>query len=88
MDPLCHWVWASDGFLFNMGANGAIDFAGGTVVHISAGISGLVAAIWIATVLAMAVSETARCFLGTKRDCVFSNPAFCLPGVYQCLLSA
>ena len=30
--PLCHWVWAGDGFLFNMGANGAIDFAGGTVV--------------------------------------------------------
>ena len=32
-DPLCHWVWASDGFLFNIGARGAIDFAGGTVVH-------------------------------------------------------
>ena len=46
-NPLCHWVWAEDGFLFNMGANGAIDFAGGTVVHISAGISGLVAAIYI-----------------------------------------
>ncbi|MFC2090315.1 ammonium transporter [Bacteroidota bacterium] len=46
-NPLCHWVWAEDGFLFNMGANGAIDFAGGTVVHISAGISGLVAAIFI-----------------------------------------
>ncbi len=46
-NPLCHWVWAEDGFLFNMGANGAIDFAGGTVVHISAGISGLVAAIYL-----------------------------------------
>lgn len=46
-NPLCHWVWASDGFLFNLGANGAIDFAGGTVVHISAGISGLVAAIFL-----------------------------------------
>jgi Amt family ammonium transporter len=45
--PLCHWVWAEDGFLFNMGAAGAIDFAGGTVVHISSGISGLVAAIFI-----------------------------------------
>ena len=41
-NPLCHWVWASDGFLFNMGANGAIDYAGGTVVHISSGISALV----------------------------------------------
>ncbi|MFA6400616.1 MAG: ammonium transporter [Salinivirgaceae bacterium] len=46
-NPLCHWVWASDGFLFNMGALGAIDFAGGTVVHISAGVSGLVAAIYL-----------------------------------------
>ena len=45
-NPLCHWVWASDGFLFNLGAKGTIDFAGGTVVHISAGISGLVAAIY------------------------------------------
>jgi ammonium transporter, Amt family len=46
-NPLCHWVWASDGFLYNLGAAGAIDFAGGTVVHISAGVSGLVAAIYI-----------------------------------------
>ncbi len=46
-NPLCHWVWSEDGFLFNMGANGAIDFAGGTVVHISAGVSGLVAAIYL-----------------------------------------
>ncbi len=46
-NPLCHWVWASDGFLFNLGARGAIDFAGGTVVHISAGVSGLVAALFL-----------------------------------------
>ena len=46
-NPLCHWVWAEDGYLFNLGANGAIDFAGGTVVHISAGVSGLVAAIYL-----------------------------------------
>jgi len=45
--PLCHWVWAADGFLFNMGAKGAIDFAGGTVVHISSGFSGLVAALYL-----------------------------------------
>jgi len=42
--PLAHWVWAADGFLFKAGA---IDFAGGTVVHISAGISGLIAAIYL-----------------------------------------
>lgn len=46
-NPLCHWVWADDGFLYNMGANGAIDFAGGTVVHISAAVAGLVAAIFL-----------------------------------------
>ncbi|MCX5780095.1 MAG: ammonium transporter [Firmicutes bacterium] len=40
-DPLAHWVWGVDGWLRNMGA---LDFAGGTVVHISSGISGLVAA--------------------------------------------
>lgn len=46
-NPLCHWVWASDGFLFNLGPKGAIDFAGGTVVHISAGISALVIALYV-----------------------------------------
>ncbi|MCX6322452.1 MAG: ammonium transporter [Bacteroidia bacterium] len=46
-NPLCHWVWGADGFLFKLGAKGAIDFAGGTVVHISAGISGLVAALYL-----------------------------------------
>ena len=46
-NPICHWVWAADGFLFNLGAKGTIDFAGGTVVHISAGVSGLVAALYL-----------------------------------------
>jgi len=40
-DPLAHWVWAKDGWLGNLGA---LDFAGGTVVHISSGVSALVAA--------------------------------------------
>jgi Amt family ammonium transporter len=40
-DPLAHWVWASDGWLHTLGA---LDFAGGTVVHISAGTGALVAA--------------------------------------------
>lgn len=39
--PICHWVWEAGGWLF---ADGALDFAGGTVVHINAGIAGLVAA--------------------------------------------
>jgi len=45
--PLCHWIWASDGWLFNYGANGVIDLAGGLVIHVSAGISALVAAIYL-----------------------------------------
>jgi Amt family ammonium transporter len=43
-NPLCHWVWASDGFLYKLGA---IDYAGGTVVHISSGFSGLIAALYL-----------------------------------------
>jgi Amt family ammonium transporter len=41
-DPLAHWVWGQGGWLRELGA---LDFAGGTVVHISAGTSALVAAI-------------------------------------------
>ena len=43
--PLCHWVWASDGWLYNAGAAGVIDLAGGTVIHVSAGVSALVIAL-------------------------------------------
>ncbi len=45
--PLCHWVWAPDGWLFNAGAAGVIDLAGGLVIHVSAGVSALVAAIFL-----------------------------------------
>jgi Amt family ammonium transporter len=41
-DPLAHWVWGVGGWLRNLGA---LDFAGGTVVHISSGISALAAAL-------------------------------------------
>ena len=40
--PVCHWVWSGNGWLFNMGL---LDFAGGTVVHITAGVAALVAAL-------------------------------------------
>ncbi|MBC7765385.1 MAG: ammonium transporter, partial [Hyphomonadaceae bacterium] len=43
-DPLAHWVWNIKGWL-GMGGIGALDFAGGNVVHISSGIAGIVAAI-------------------------------------------
>ncbi|WP_442946117.1 ammonium transporter [Noviherbaspirillum sp. Root189] len=42
--PIAHWVWEPGGWL---AAKGVLDFAGGTVVHINAGISGLVAAIMV-----------------------------------------
>jgi Amt family ammonium transporter len=41
-DPLAHWVWAVGGWLRNLGA---LDFAGGTVVHISSGFAGLACAL-------------------------------------------
>lgn len=43
-DPVCHWVWGSGGIL---GRIGALDFAGGTVVHITAGFSALAFALVI-----------------------------------------
>jgi len=39
--PVTHWVWASEGWLFKLGL---LDFAGGTVVHVTAGVAALVAA--------------------------------------------
>ena len=42
--PIAHWVWASDGWLFKLGA---LDFAGGTVVHASSGLSALIVALLI-----------------------------------------
>ena len=42
--PLAHWVWAPGGWLFEYGV---LDFAGGTVVHIAAGVSALVLALMI-----------------------------------------
>lgn len=50
--PIAHWVWNPSGWLHNIGA---IDFAGGVVVHISAGLSALAAAL----------------VLGKRRGCVF-----------------
>lgn len=41
-DPMAHWVWGSNGWLKTLGA---LDFAGGTVVHILSGCSGFVASV-------------------------------------------
>ena len=43
-DPLAHWVWGVGGWIRNLGA---LDFAGGTVVHISSGVAGLACALVI-----------------------------------------
>ena len=42
--PLCHWVWHPDGWLFQLDA---LDFAGGTVVHINAGAAALAGALFV-----------------------------------------
>ena len=64
--PLAHWVWSADGWLFKLGA---LDFAGGTVVHISAGVSALVAALVLGPRLA-----------SSKRAAVPHNVPFVLLG--------
>jgi len=43
-DPVCHWVWGMGGFLRT---SGALDFAGGTVVHINAGVAALATALYL-----------------------------------------
>jgi ammonium transporter, Amt family len=43
-DPMAHWVWGAGGWLHNLGA---LDFAGGTVVHVNAGMAALAAALVI-----------------------------------------
>ncbi|MBI1822185.1 MAG: ammonium transporter [Nitrospirae bacterium] len=43
-DPIAHWVWGVGGWLHNLGA---LDFAGGTVVHISSGVAGLACALYL-----------------------------------------
>lgn len=43
-NPVAHWVWSADGWLFKLGV---LDFAGGTVVHINAGIAALVMTLMI-----------------------------------------
>ena len=40
--PVAHWVWSANGWIFNLGA---LDFAGGTVIHITSGVSALVCAL-------------------------------------------
>ncbi len=42
--PVCYWVWSDNGWLLK---KGLIDFAGGTVVHINAGVAALVAAVYM-----------------------------------------
>jgi len=44
-DPVAHWVWGKGGWIGTNGGMGALDFAGGTVVHITSGVSALAAAL-------------------------------------------
>lgn len=67
-DPVCHWVWGTGGWLKKMGA---LDFAGGTVVHISSGISALACAIMLGkrkgiSTHAIPPHNMTYCFLGAS----------------------
>jgi Amt family ammonium transporter len=45
--PVAHWVWGGSEGFFGLGNDGALDFAGGTVVHVNAGIAALIAVLMI-----------------------------------------
>jgi len=66
--PVAHWVWSAKGWL-GAGGIGALDYAGGTVVHLNAGTAGLVAAIMLGK----------RKGLGTENFAPF-NPAYAVIG--------
>jgi Amt family ammonium transporter len=53
--PIAHWVWSPDGWLYGLGV---LDFAGGTVVHLSSGVSALVAALFVGRRLGLVQSAT------------------------------
>jgi ammonium transporter, Amt family len=55
--PIAHWTWHPEGFLFKMGV---LDFAGGTVVHISAGCAALAAALYLGKRKVSAIHEPAN----------------------------
>ncbi|HSZ24938.1 MAG TPA: ammonium transporter [Cytophagaceae bacterium] len=55
--PLAHWTWHPEGFLFKMGV---LDFAGGTVVHISAGCAALAAALYLGKRKETTITEPAN----------------------------
>lgn len=55
--PLAHWTWHADGFLFKMGV---LDFAGGTVVHMSAGFAALAASMFLRNKTAKATVSPAN----------------------------
>ena len=66
--PIAHWVWSAKGWL-GLGGLGALDFAGGTVVHLNAGTAGLVTALMLGK----------RKGLGTENFAPF-NPAYAVIG--------
>ena len=67
--PIAHWVWSANGFLGIGGTVKALDFAGGTVVHLNAGTAGLVTALMLGK----------RKGLGTENFAPF-NPAYAVIG--------
>ena len=87
--PICHWVWGPDGWL---AAAGALDYAGGTVVHINAGVAGLVACLMLGKRIgygkeAMAphnliLAMVGACFRGSAGSALTADPVW-LPTAAQ-----
>jgi ammonia channel protein AmtB len=63
--PIAHMVWDANGYLF---AKGAIDFAGGTVVHINAGIAALVGCLMIGKRVGLRQGQHGAAFDGDDHD--------------------
>lgn len=66
--PIAHWVWGPDGWILNLGA---IDFAGGTVVHINAGFAALVAAMVLGPRLRKTIQSWKQTELGAPHNVPF-----------------
>ena len=75
-NPLAHWVWGDGGW---MGRMGALDFAGGTVVHISSGISALAAALVVGVPLGILLGS--RRFVGRNALIGLVNSGMGVPPV-------
>src|SRR2546427_1271257 len=77
-DPLAHWVWGKGGWIGTNGGLGALDFAGGTVVHISSGVSGLACALVLGRRLGYGKEQDRKSTRLNSSHSQISYAVFCL----------